>query len=230
MSNVYDALNKAERTNAPMASLSFSWPGISVESKTTILLFSLLTFVIVSYLMGRALRTQIHARAAVMAINLSDAAAGYLVTRDILRMKTMVVKYGRLDGVAYAMIRDRDGKEIANSLNKFSAPISQVSDPRLRVNHQKLTLEGKTVYETREPILEGQLGTAHVGIWGDAVEREIRQVLFTFLWPLTFLLLATLTSAALLARRFVPSFWRRMQVSRRMGRARPARSISQGRF
>jgi hypothetical protein len=73
-------------------------------------------------------------------------------------MKTMVVKYGRLDGVAYAMITDREEKEIANSLAKFSAQLPQAPDPRLRVSHQRLTLQGKTVYETREPILEGPTG------------------------------------------------------------------------
>jgi HAMP domain-containing protein len=34
------------------------------------------------------------------------------------------------------------------------------------------------VYETAVPILEGQVGTVHVGFWGDAVEKEIRSALF----------------------------------------------------
>ena len=218
MSNVYDALIKTEQKNEATRPLNLSWRDIGLESKIMILVFEILFIVIVNQLMARALRSQIDERAGIMATNLSDAAGGYLVSKDVLRLKTMVVKYARLNGVAYALITDRGGKVIANSSASFSPQLQEafVLDPPREMSHQKLTLEGKTVYETREPILEGQLGAAHVGIWADAVEQEIRQVLFMFLWPITFLLIAASFIAVLLARRLVPSLWRLIEFSGRI--------------
>src|SRR5258707_11844649 len=100
-----------------------------------------------------------------IATNLSYAAAGHLARKDVLPLKTTVAKYARLNRVAYAFIKDREGKVIAHSLATFSPELQEelTSDQRRQVSRRELTLQGKTVYETREPILEGQLGTAHIG-------------------------------------------------------------------
>ena len=42
---------------------------------------------------------------------------------------------------------------------------------------RELSLSGRAVYATGVPILEGQLGTVHVGFWVDAVEKEIQRTL-----------------------------------------------------
>ena len=55
-----------------------------------------------------------------------------------------------------------------------------------QVSRRELSLEGKPIYETRAPILDGQLGSAYIGISADVVEREIYQALFIFVWPMTF--------------------------------------------
>ena len=202
MSNVYDALIKTERRNETIRPLRLSWEDISLEWKIVTLVFGFLFVAIVNQLMGRALRIQIDERALVIAANLSDAAAGYLASKDVLPLKTTVTKYVRLNRVAYAFIKDREGKVIAHSLARFSPELQEelTSDQRRQVSRRELTLQGKTVYETREPILEGQLGTAHIGIWADAVEREIDQALFMFLWPITLGLLAVVIIAVFLAR------------------------------
>jgi len=202
MSNVYDALIKTERRNETIRPLRLSWEDISLEWKIVTLVFGFLFVAIVNQLMGRALRIQIDERALVIAANLSDAAAGYLASKDVLPLKTTVTKYARLNRVAYAFIKDREGKVVAHSLATFSPELQEefTSDQRRHVGRRELTLQGKTVYETREPILEGQLGTAHIGIWADAVEREIDQALFMFLWPITLGLLAVVIIAVFLAR------------------------------
>jgi sensor histidine kinase regulating citrate/malate metabolism len=192
MSNVYDALIKATTKNATIRPLSLSWQGISLERKITILVLGLLFLLILNQLMGRALRTQIDERSAIIATNLSDAAAGYIASKDVLQLKTIVTKYARLSGVAYALIEDREGNVIADSLSTFPPELQQVlaSNNRRQVSRRELTLQNKPVYEIREPILDGQLGTAHIGIWADAVNREIDRVLFMFVWPITLGLLA----------------------------------------
>jgi nitrogen fixation/metabolism regulation signal transduction histidine kinase len=208
MSNVYDALMKAAKSSEAMRPLSLSWQAIGFERKIMMLVFGLLFVAILTFLMGRALRTQIDDKAAIMAINLSDAAGGHLVSRDVLQLKTIVAKYARLSGVAYALVKDREGNVVANSPATSFPEFQQAltSDQRRQAGQQKLKLGGKTVYETREPILEGQLGTAHVGIWADWVEREIAWALFMFLWPVLLLLLAAVVIAFLLARPLIPRF------------------------
>jgi sensor histidine kinase regulating citrate/malate metabolism len=202
MSNVYDALTKATKREETIRPLTLSWQGISLEWRFMVLIFGLLFVAIVNQLMDRTLRTQMDESAVVIATNLSDAAAGYLASKDVLPLKTTVKKYARLNRVAYAFIKDREGKVVAHSLATFSPELQEefTSDQRRHVGRRELTLQGKTVYETREPILEGQLGTAHIGIWADAVEREIDQALFMFLWPITLGLLAVVIIAVFLAR------------------------------
>ncbi|HVH90431.1 MAG TPA: hypothetical protein VM783_03480, partial [Candidatus Acidoferrum sp.] len=227
MSSVYDALIKAGKKNETISSLSLSLQGISLEWKIMILVLGLLFLVTMNQLMGRALRIQMDESAGIMTTNLSDAAAGYLASKDVLPLKTTVTKYARLNRVAYAFIKDREGKVIAHSLATFSPELEEelTSDQRRQVSRRELTLQGKTVYETREPILEGQLGTAHVGIWADAVEREIDRALFMFLWPITLGLLAAVIIVVILARPLIRALHRLIELRLR-SHARSKQTVS----
>jgi sensor histidine kinase regulating citrate/malate metabolism len=219
MSNVYDALIRTERRNETIKPVRLSWEHISLEWKVITFVFGLFFVAVVNQLVGRALRTQMDESAVVIATNLSDAAAGYLASKDVLPLKTTVTKYARLNRVAYAFIKDREGRVIAHSLATFSPELQEelTSDQRRQVSRRELTLQGKSVYETREPILEGQLGTAHIGIWADAVEREIDQVLFMFLWPITLALLTAVIIAVFLARPLIRTL--RRLIDSRIGPA-----------
>ena len=219
MSSVYDALIKAEKKTETLSDLSRSWQGISLEWKIMISVLGILFVVILNQLMGRALRIQMDESAVIMATNLSDAAAGYLASKDVLQLKTTLAKYARLSKVAYAFIKDREGKVIAHSLATFSPELQEelTLDQRRQASRRELTLQGKPVFETREPILDGQLGTAHIGIWSDAVEREIYQTLFMFVWPITLGLLAAVTLAVFLARPLIRPL--RRLIDSRLGSA-----------
>jgi hypothetical protein len=61
-------------------------------------------------------------------------------------------------------------------------------------------LQGKTVYETRTPILEGQVGAAHIGIWEESVATEIYSALLPIVGLITALLLAGAILFVFLAR------------------------------
>jgi sensor histidine kinase regulating citrate/malate metabolism len=202
MSSVYDALIKAEKKNETIEALSRSWQGISLEWKVVISALGILFIIIVNQLVGRALRQQMDESAAIMATNLSDAAAAYIASKDVLQLKTTVTKYARLSRVAYAFVKDREGKVLAHSLATFFPELQEelTSDERRQVGRRELTLQGKPVYETREPILDGQLGTAHIGIWSEAVDREIYQTLFMFVWPITLGIFAAVSLAVFLSR------------------------------
>ncbi len=227
MSNVYDALIKAARRTEAITPLSLSSQTTSRERKTMMLILGLLFVVIVSQLMGRALRNQIDERSAILTTNLSDAAAGYIASKDVLQLKTIVAKYARLSGVAYALIEDREGKVIAHSLAAFSPELLEAMAPdHGQVNRRELTLQGKTVYDTREPILDGQLGTAHIGIWAKTVDREINHAIFLFVWPVTLGLLGAAIIVIISARPLIGALLRLIEL--RLGSAQtPSTHLSE---
>ena len=211
MSNVYDALTKTGKRNETIRPLSLSWQDISLEWKimaaigSLMLVFGLLFVAIVNQLMGRALRTQIDKRALVIATNLSDAAAGHVIGRNILELHALVTKYARLEGSAYAFIEDQEGKILAHSLGTFSPELRKplTLDERRQVERRVVRLQGeqgKTVYETRTPILEGQVGAAHVGIWEEGVETEIYSALFPIIGLIIIVLFAGVILSVFLAR------------------------------
>ena len=214
MSSIYDALIKARRKNETISDFSLSWPGISLEWKIIIPVVALLFVLVVNHLMARVLRAQIDESTVLMTTNLSDAAASYLASKDVLRLDTTVTKYARLSRVAYVFIQDRHGKVIAHSLATVSPELQKelTSDQRRQISRRELTLQGKTIYETSAPILEGQLGSAHIGIWADAVERYIYQALFMFVWPITLGLLAAVIIVAIFARPLIRSLRRSIEL------------------
>jgi sensor histidine kinase regulating citrate/malate metabolism len=221
MSRIYDALTKIEkkrphsriavsrrRRNGTARPLSLWWKDTSLEWKIIgtiagmMLVFGLLLVAIVNHLMGRALRTQIDQRALVMATNLSDAVAGHVIGRNILELHALVAKYARLDGSAYAFIEDNKGQIVAHSLPIFPSELGETltMNERRQVNRRVVRLQGKPVYETRAPILEGQVGAAHIGIWGESVATEIYSALLPIVGLITSLLLAGAILSVFLVR------------------------------
>lgn len=168
-------------------------------------LISLLGLVVVGIvyeLTGRILRGQLNQQASVIAINLSDGAAGFVLEKNVLRLDVLITKYSLLKGVAYTFIEDRKGKIVAHSLRTFPPQLRKqlTLDERRQIGRRTLNFQGKTVYETRVPILEGQVGAAHVGIWGDAVEQEIYRALLPIVELIIAVLLAGVVLSAILAR------------------------------
>jgi hypothetical protein len=140
-----------------------------------------------------------------MATNLSDAAAGHVMTNNILELHALAIKYARLDGSAYAFIEDNKGKIVAHTLPFFPPELAETltTDQRRQVHRRVIRLQGKTVYETRTPMLEGQVGAVHIGIWGENVAREIYSVLLPMVGLLASALLAAVILSVLVARQII---------------------------
>jgi len=225
MSKIYDALIKLENHKRPRAKtvlprwrndkaapLGLPRKGISLEWRIigtiagTMLVLGLLLVAAMSQLMGRALRAQIDQRALVITINLSESAAGHVLAGNILELHALVTKYARLDGSAYAFIEDSKGRIVAHSLSTFPPELADTltMNERRRVDRRVVSLQGKTVYETRTPILEGQAGAAHIGIWGETVATEIYTALLPIVGLITGLLLAAVVLSVFLGRRIIP--------------------------
>jgi sensor histidine kinase regulating citrate/malate metabolism len=228
MSRIYDALIKAgekrrrSRIGLPRTQkkdearlLSLSWQNLRVEWKfmgtvaSVMLFFGLISMTIVNQV-RQALRTQIDKRALIIATNLSDAAAGHVMGRNFLELHALVTKYARLEGSAYAFIEDGNGQIVAQSLRLFPAELRETlpMDDRRQVNRRVVSLQGKTVYETRTPILEGQVGVARVGMWEEAVKTEIYSALLPTIALLVIMFLAGVIFAVILTRGIIwPIGW-----------------------
>ncbi|TMA11679.1 MAG: hypothetical protein E6J89_07050, partial [Deltaproteobacteria bacterium] len=70
---------------------------------------------------------QLDQRASVIAANLSDGAAGDILTQNISGLNALTAKYALLDGVAYIFIEDGQGKILAQSLAVLPAELRESS-------------------------------------------------------------------------------------------------------
>jgi sensor histidine kinase regulating citrate/malate metabolism len=219
MSRIYDALIKAGQRPVSEPALSQRWKddaagrlglwwrGASLDRKiisavaAVMLISGSLLVAVVHQLMGRALRAQIDQRGLIVATSLSDSASGYVAGRNVLELHALVTKFARLDGVAYAFIEDRNGRVLAHSSRPFPSGLRKTvtTDEQKRVG-RIVNPEGSAVYEFRTPILEGQLGTAQIGLWEDGVKTQINRALLPVIGAIIFFLLLSLIVAASLVR------------------------------
>jgi HAMP domain-containing protein len=161
--------------------VNISWQrgGLKWKISTTfsglILVLGLLVIGIVYYFTGNALQRHIDLRATALATNLADAAAPFVMRKSTLDLDALVAKYGRLDGVAYALIQDPKGEMLASSMQPFPVELKDAggASPASRVTR----VRDKAVYETRSPLLEGQLGTVRVGLWKETVQHDMHVTL-----------------------------------------------------
>ena len=125
------------------------------------------------------LRDQFDRRALAIATNFSDAAAGHIAGKNLLALHALARKYTLLDGVAYAFVEDRQGEIVAHTFGTFPQELRQEVSvgAKRQVHRRELLIADATVYETAMPVLEGQLGSVHVGFWADAMQKEIRHAL-----------------------------------------------------
>jgi sensor histidine kinase regulating citrate/malate metabolism len=79
-----------------------------------------------------------------------------------------------------------------------------------------VTLQGKPVYETSVPILEGQLGAAHLGIWAEGVNTEINSARTPFFGWIILVLLISVAVSAFLARAMIAPVARLLNLASEM--------------
>jgi HAMP domain-containing protein len=125
------------------------------------------------------LQDQVNRRALAIASNFSDAVAGHIAGRNLLALHALARKYTLLDGVAYAFVEDGKGEIVAHTFGTFPQELRQGLSvgAKRHIHRRELFLTNKAVYETAAPVLEGQMGTVHVGFWADGVQKEIHRAL-----------------------------------------------------
>jgi HAMP domain-containing protein len=197
----------------------------------TLLFCAIFTLCAVYLLTSRLLNEQIDQRALGLAINLADSAAGQISMRNVLALHAVVARYTAQDNVAYALIRGRDGQVLAHSLGgMFPAELGATAPSNQRNLNSRRTfkLEGRPVYETSAPIMGGQLGSAHVGIWGDVAETQIKTGLAPILVLIGCLFLLASAVALLLSRHIVRRITRLQVAADQISKGRLDESIRAG--
>jgi HAMP domain-containing protein len=169
-----------------------SWK-ISTTFSGLILMLGVLVIGIVYYFTVDALQKQVDLRSSALATNLADAAAGFVSRKSTLELDALVAKYGRLDGVAYAFIQDPKGDVLASSMQPFPVELKDAGGPA--ASSRVTRVRGKSVYETRSPLLDGQLGVVRVGLWAETVQSDVSSTL----WPIIGLIAACLALSVALS-------------------------------
>jgi HAMP domain-containing protein len=143
------------------------------------LLLSALVIAAVYWVTQDTLREQLDKRARAIGTSFSDAAAAHVAANNVLALQALARKYTLLEGVAYAYVADRRGEVIAHTFRAFPEELRQELSTGGKHGPQRreLSLGERTVYETALPILEGQMGSVHVGFWADTIQAEIQRAL-----------------------------------------------------
>ncbi|MGH7834543.1 MAG: HAMP domain-containing protein [Candidatus Binatia bacterium] len=208
----------------PARQAGLRFEGVKLKWKITatvvgIILLGTLVIAATTYTMiGRVARDQMDSRASIIAATLSDATAGHVSKRSFLELHAFVSKYARLEGVAYAFIQDGQGEIVAHSFKSAPTQLRQSlsSDERRQSNQRTVSVNGKPVYETRVPILEGQVGTVHVGMWGDVVKNEIRQSVTLLIAVIAGVIFMAVVASVFLAHRIVEPIQQLTDVAARI--------------
>lgn len=188
----------------PLQSGGLKWK-IATAFSGLLIVLGICVIGIVYILAGNALQRQVDLRSAAIATNLSDAAAGYVAKKSTLELDALIAKYGRLDGVAYAYIQDPKGDILASSLQPFPPELknsSDLGDQRTSASHTT-NIHGKPVYETQMPILDGQLGAVHVGLWADMVQQDVRDTVLPIIALIALCLVIGIVISVIIAGRTI---------------------------
>jgi HAMP domain-containing protein len=174
---------------------------ISTTFSSLILMLGILVIGIVYYFTASALQKQVDLRSSAIATNLADAAAAFVSRKSTLELDALVAKYGRLDGLAYAFIQDPKGELLASSMQPF--PVELKDGGGTTTSSRVTRVRGMSVYETRSPLLDGQLGIARVGLWAEAVQDDMRSTLLPIIGLIVACLLAGVGFSIILATKTI---------------------------
>ena len=212
---------RPESVNRPRGGLKRK---ITCAFSGLILVLGLLMIAIVYYFTNNALQKQVDLRAVAIATNLADAAAGLVSRKSMLELDALVAKYGRLDGVAYAFVQDPRGAILGSSVRPFPG---ELKDSGASVVASRLiTVGGKEVIETRSALLDGQLGTARVGLWAETLQDDMRSTLLPIVALIVGCLVLGVALSVMLASKTVRPILELKAIADDISRGRLDRSVS----
>jgi len=196
---------------------------ISSTFSGLIFVLGLLVIGIVYVFTGNALQKQVDLRSAAIATNLADASAGFVSRKSTLELDALVAKYARLDGVGYAFVQEAKGEVLASSVQPFPAELKEAGAGS---PSRTTALRGKSVFETRSPVLDGQLGVVRVGLWAEVMQDDMRATLLPIVGLIFVCLAIGVGLSVLLASRTIKPILELKTIADEISRGRLDASVT----
>ncbi len=137
--------------------------------------FGLVTIFLVQFTLTASLRRHAIARARVIAVNVSDNAAGYLAKKNPAALRELLRKHANRPEVAYFAVQNRAGEIFAHSLAVLPEEIH--GEPALSASRgeglRSFPLGEGMVDELTVPVMDGQVGVVRLGLWREEIGAEI---------------------------------------------------------
>lgn len=189
---------RTEATDRPHGGLRLR---IASTFSGLILVLGIFVIGIVYQFTHSALQKQVDLRATAIATNLADAASGLVSRKSVLELDALVAKYGRLDGLAYALVQTPKGEILASSVRPFPSELKDPDGTGATLRHTRVN--GKAVIETRSVLLDGQLGTARVGLWAETIQEEMRSTLMPIIGLIALCVILGIALSVMLASKAI---------------------------
>ncbi len=158
------------------------------------------------------LSLQIQKRGVAVAHSLARMAVNPSLTENFIELQLMAYDFRNAEeDIEYVFIADKHGRLSAHTFREGFPdllagvnPLSSGDPQRIRT----IRTEQGVIYDISVPILKGELGTAHVGLKADSIQRSVRQIT----WQSTWLLLGFLLLACCVAFILASSLTRSIKV------------------
>lgn len=142
-------------------------------------------FIVSQTTVRRMLADKLSRQAFVIGRQLASGSQSLILTREHILLSLRLRELVREEtGVEYAYLLDPDGMVIAHSFEGgFPSDLVGLNSISLgKAENIRLIRTGRgDIFDVSAPILGGRLGSAHVGMSGEIVERDVREVLRTIL-------------------------------------------------
>ena len=154
---------------------------------------------------------------------LATIAPDYLASGDTTQLQSLANQETEFSNVYYVWISDSEGNIIVHTFAPFVPEAvvqaaAERSDEGTEFTYRNLeTNETQSVLQLAEPILDGQLGTVHIGMNLDAVNAEAGRGLLTLLAVFGAITLVVIGLAAVFANRIVNPIRRLVHIASRVG-------------
>ena len=168
----------------------------------TVLGFGVIAVAIVYFALGAPLRRHAVERLKVIAINTSDAAAPYLLKKDLRGLQARVQKQADRPELAYVIVENHAKQIVAHSLAALPDELRKIPiAPAAGQAQRTLTVNNALVDEFTAPVLDGRRGRVRVGVWRAAVDAEVSRTLLRLIQVIGLVVIAASAVAIFLVRR-----------------------------
>ena len=182
-----------------LRSIGLHWK-IGLLYSGLLLIFAAMTAGTMLYFAQQMLQHQIDRHRLALATGFGDSAAGHLASKNLLAVRVLASRYAVLEGTKYAFVRNGRGEIIAHSFSAFPESLRNgLTAVNGQVQRRAFSLSGKPIEEISVPVLDGQLGVAHLGFAADTFPAELRRNLMPLLAALGGILLFGMILAFTLA-------------------------------